>query len=142
MSPRTSTLLALIGVLLAGIPLPRLTAARREAPAVEQQAAPAPHMAYATLRWSGRPLKLHLLHEGRELALLGEDELSLPTCELELPLPATGNLALEITARWAETGQPQAISLTLEPDGLPTQTDTHWTAPDGNNLHSLFLFSW
>ncbi len=142
MSPKSSTLLALCGVLLAGIPLPYLTAARREAPAVEQQDAATTRPTYATLHWSGRAISLRLLHAGQELAHLGKAELANAPCELELTLPAGQRLALEVEARWPEGSPAQAVTLTLEPEGQSTRTCTQWSEPGTSTLHSLFSFSW
>ncbi len=144
MSPRTSTILAFIGVLLAGIPLPALTTARREVPTGQEQAQPEPsatRATYATLQCSGKPMGLRLLHEGRELVRLSGNELETPW-EAELMLPAHERIALEIEAGWPEGCAVQAVSLTLEPEGLPTQQRTEWTEPGNNTLHSIFSFSW
>ncbi len=146
MSPRTSTLLALIGVLLAGIPLPALTSARQESAGAEAALCPTPprerHRTCITLRYSGQPTELHLLHEGRQLAQLTADECPDGLWEAELPLPAHEHLALEIEARWPEDAQPQAVTLILEPEGLPQQQHTEWTEAGSRTLHSLFTFSW
>ncbi len=147
MSPRSSTLLALMGVLLAGIPLPALTAARREVPAAAEQAPAAPAATrpmYAQLQVSGQPQQLELLCEGRQLAQLSAEELALTPCELELHLPATGMVDIEVLATWAE-GEPtaaQAVTLTLEPEGQPAQPCTRWTEPGSSTLHALFNYSW
>ncbi len=145
MSPKSSTLLALVGVLLAGIPLPALTGARREASAAAALAAPASptRLTYATVQCSGQPVGLSLLHEGRLLAELTAEQLAASPVELELLLTTTGSLELEVTAAWAEgESAPQAVSLTLEPEGQPTRQDTQWTPPGEHTLHSLFSFSW
>ncbi len=143
MTPRSSTFLALVGVLLAGIPLPALTAARRpaaaEAPAAEtpQQLRPI----YATLHCSGTPRELRLLHEGSECLRLSADELR-DGWSQDLSLPAAKLIALEIQATWPEGSPRQAVTLELEPEGLPTRSETHWTEPGSNTLHNLFLFAW
>ncbi len=150
MPPKVSTILALIAVLLAGIPLPTLTGARREASAaaaveaeVEAPTAPQTRLTYATLQCSGQPEGLSLLHEGRQLAELTAEQLAATPVELELRLPTTGSLELEVTASWGEGAPaPQAVSLTLEPEGLSTRQDTQWTQPGDSTLHSLFSFSW
>ncbi len=143
MSPQRSTLLALLGVLLAGIPLPALTAARQqpaEPPAEERPAVT--RGTYATLQCSGHPLRVRLLHEGRELANLCPAEAADLPCELELNLPERNELLLEVEVRWPEGCPPQAATLSLEPDGLPTQQHTEWTEPGSDTLHALFPFSW
>ncbi len=145
MSPRSSTFLALMGVLLAGIPLPALTAARRESPAPEATAsAPASQptrLAYATLHCSGQPLRLRLLHEGRELARLSAAELA-EGWSGEVDLPMDGPAFLVVEAAWPEGGGRQAITLVLEPEGLPAQPRTLWTDEGENTLHGTFPFSW
>ncbi len=142
MSPRNSTLLALVGVLLAGIPLPALTAARREAPAVAESTPAATRPVYATLHWSGQPTELRLLHAGHELAHLTAAELATTPWEGELMLPAAPMLQVELMAQWPEGEQAQAASLTLEPEGHSAQQSTLWTPPGLNSLHSLFSFTW
>ncbi len=142
MSPQRSTLLAFIGVLLAGIPLPALTAARREVPPVAGHAPQTSRPAYATLHWSGRPRELRLLLEGQELIHLSGQELSTAPWEGELKLPASGIPGVEIIAQWPEGSPPQAATLTLEPEGLPTRQSTQWTDPGSHSLHALFLFTW
>ncbi len=146
MSPRGTTALALIGILLAGIPLPALTGTRREVPTAARAAQETPPRAmrqvYATLQCSGQPAQLSLRHEGRELARLGAEELAHSPVELELELPASDILELELVAVWPENEQAQAVSLTLEPEGLPSRQCTHWTDPGDNSLHTLFGFTW
>ncbi len=142
MSPRTSTFLAFVGVLLAGIPLPLLTAARRDsAPAAEPAAPAVTRAVYATLQCSGQPSELSLRHEGHELVHLLADELGAPW-EAELPLPVGKPVALEVEARWNNGEQAQAVTISLEPDGQPAQQHTEWTQPGSPVLHSLFTFSW
>ncbi len=142
MSPRSSTLLALIGVLLAGIPLPAITAARRDIAAAPQKEAAPRQLTYATLQCSGQPTELSLWHEGHELARLGEAELATTPVELELMLPPAAELELEVQARWPQEGSPQAVTLTLEPEGQSQRQNTQWTEPDGAELHSIMRFSW
>ncbi len=145
MSPRSTTLLALAGVLLAGIPLPFLTAESQEtahpAPAAEAPA-PATRQAIATLRFTGTPTLIRLRHEGRELARAEADELVGDFCELELTLPDTPTLALELVADWPEAGQPHVITLSLEPDKLPQRECTRWAPLATGLMHEIFTFSW
>ncbi len=143
MSPRLATLLALVGVLLAGIPLPALTRSREAAPEppAAETAAPQRQACYATLRFTGQPVELIIFHEGEELARLPGNAES--PCGLELPLPplAGGDmLELEVRARWADPAPQQALTLTLEPDRLPARSDTQWA--EGESLHNLFTFTW
>ncbi len=143
MSPRLATLLALAGVLLAGIPLPALTGSRRAAepapaPAAEEPERPA---CYATLRFTGQPAELVIFHEGEELARLAAQAESPAGLELALPPLAEGaTLELEVLARWAEPAAQQAVTLTLEPDRLPARSDTQWA--EGDSLHNLYTFAW
>ncbi len=142
MSPRSSTLLALIGVLLAGIPLPALTTARRETTSRAEDASPLSSTVYLSVQCSGHPSSLRLLHEGREIAFFNEDTLSHMPCETEWKLPASSSLELEVSASWPEVSQAQAVTLTAEPDGLPQRQCTQWTQPGGNVLHRIFTFTW
>ncbi len=143
MSPRLATLLALAGVLLAGIPLPALTRSREAAePApttVREQATTA---CYANVRFTGQPAELVILHEGEELARLPAGATDSPwEPELALPPIAEGDvLELEVMARWETPAAQQAVTLTLEPARLPARSDTQWA--EGDSLHNLFTFSW
>ncbi len=145
MTPRCATTLALIGVLLAGIPLPALTLARRGETAPVAPVAAAPRSSrpvYATLHWSGHPTELRLLHEGRELLCLSGESLATSPWEGEWALPATSSLDIEVLATWTEGKQAEAVSLTLEPEGQPGQQRTHWAEPGSGSLHNLFSFLW
>ncbi len=145
MTPRCATTLAFIGVLLAGIPLPVLTSARRgKTVPVAPVAAPprASRPVYAMLHWSGHPTELRLLHEGRELLCLSGESLATSPWEGEWALPATSSLDMEVLATWTEDTQAEAVSLTLEPEGRPGQQHTHWAEPGSGSLHNLFSFSW
>ncbi len=142
MSPRVATLLALAGVLLAGIPLPALTGSREVAPATPTETVPQRRQScYATIRFTGQPAELVIYHEGEELARLPAPPES--PCGLELPLPAIAEgetLELEVQARWNSPAAQQALTLTLEPNRLPARSDTQWA--EGDSLHNLFTFTW
>ncbi len=149
MSPRTSTLLALIGVLLAGIPLPALTGVwkhddeapnhKTTAPATASPESCLP--AYITVNCSGQPTELRLVHEGRELARLGPEELTQEWCS-EFDFPANAPIALEVEAHWPQGSPRQAVTLTMEPLMGDARQDTGWTPPGSNTLHNLYIFPW
>ena len=143
MTPRTATLLALCGILLAGLPLPYLTGVKQApAAAATPQPPPATAECYVTVQFSGRPCELSLWYEGRELARLPESETASQRWELTLPLPDTPALALEVMAHWAEAQQAHAITLTLEPQNRPQRECTRWGAPGTDTLHELFTLTW
>ncbi len=146
MSPRNATLLALAGVLLAGVPLTALTASRPEERAASRKAAPATAEeglpAFLTVRFTGEPEELVLRCEGSELARLNPVEDSSPW-ELDVRLPSGAAQTLEVEARWdSASPDQQAVTITLEPSRLPARSDTHWADPVDNTLHSLFEFTW
>ncbi len=147
MSPRSSTLLALALVLAAGIPLPALTGARPSAAAdAAAEAPPAEEAAvratYVSVQFSGQPTALVLRFEGRELARLPQADAAAQCWETELVLPAAATLALEVEATWAEGGEARAVTVTLEPEGLPARSCTQWSEQGTATLHRLFPFSW
>ncbi len=149
MSPRLATLLALAGVLLAGIPLPALTG-KRAATADSTPAAPRPvegTPCFMSLRFTGQPQQITVLHEGRELARLHRNAPSEPLtspweADILLPTIREGRtLELEVQALWPpDSAEEQAVTLTLEPTRHPTRSDTRWAL--GGTLHDLFTFSW
>ncbi len=143
MSPRSSTLLALACVLLAGLPLPALTAARQATPtATIQPDAPAQRRVFISLQCSGAPTSLSILHEGHLIARLSAEELATSCWEGEATLPDCSLLELEVEATWASSPTAQAVTLTLEPERLATRSHTEWAPPGESNLHTLFSFVW
>ena len=146
MSPRVRFLFTLMGVLLAGFPLLWLTlpseheATPETAPTTEATASKHTQ-AYLNLRFTGKPESIILRY--------GDDwHAEFPTgttspCETTIRLPAELT-ALDIEAEilWAQDSPENAVTLTVEPNGLPTKTDTQWTGPDGSMLHTIFSFSW
>lgn len=137
MSPRAVFLLTLVGVLIAGAPLPWLTGASAPAEPAAAEAAPAARqLVYATLRATGKPEKLQLRLHGELLAEVTGDlpwdgDLSLPEgCEA---------LDIEVETAWPEPGE-QAVTLTLEPDGRDARSCTRWAGT--GTMHDVFNFVW
>ena len=146
MSPRVRFLFTLMGVLLAGFPLLWLTlpseheATPETAPTTEANASKHTQ-AYLNLRFTGKPESIILRY--------GDDwHAEFPTgttspCETTIRLPAElAALDIEAEILWAQDSPENAVTLTVEPNGLPTKTDTQWTGPDGSMLHTIFSFSW
>lgn len=138
MSPRTIFLLTLAGVLLAGLPLPLLTGT--PAPAQVHQAPEeiARKTVYTSIQYSGNIQNFRLRHDKGEWK---EVDTQHAPQELELQLPLSGRIELEVEAQWQEPG-PQAVTLTLEPDGLPVRSETQWMEEGSNSLHTIFTFTW
>lgn len=137
MSPRATFFLTLLGVLIAGAPLPWLTGdAESAASAAVVTATTARQPVYATLRATGKPEKLQLRLHGELLAaVIGE----LPW-EGDLLLPMGSEAAdIEVEAAWAEPGE-QAVTLTLEPDGRDACSCTRWA--ENGTMHDVFHFVW
>ncbi len=137
MSPRATFFLTLLGVLIAGAPLPWLTGAAEPAVTAAAETAPAARQAvYATLRATGNPEKLQLRLHGE---LLSEVIGDLPW-EGDLLLPVGCNATdIEVEAVWPESGE-QAVTLTLEPDGREACSCTRWA--EAGTMHDVFNFVW
>lgn len=137
MSPRTTFFLTLLGVLLAGAPLPWLTGAAESAvPVTAEAEQPDRQPVYASLRATGRPDKLQLRLHGE---LLAEVDGDLPW-EGDLLLPVGSNATdIEVEAVWPEPGE-QAVTLTLEPDGRDACSCTRWA--EAGTMHDVFNFVW
>lgn len=138
MSPRTTFLLTLGGVILVGIPLYLLTQPVAPVVAPEPLAEVVKSQIYATIRFTGQPQQLRLRHgkaEWLDIATRGND------AYFELELPLNGLVEIEVEAIWPENTA-QAVTLTLEPDGHETRSDTQWKDEYSDTLHSIFRFSW
>ena len=137
MSPRATFFLTLLGVLLAGAPLPWLTGAEEATvPVAAEPAQTDRQQVYASLRATGRPEKLQLRLHGE---LLAEVDGDLPW-EGDLLLPVGCNATdSEVEAVWPEPGE-QAVTLTLEPDGREACSCTRWA--EAGTMHDVFNFVW
>lgn len=138
MSPRATFLLTLAGVILVGIPLPRLTRKNDTAPVEIKAEEAARRHVYATLRYTGQPGQLQVR--------LGKDNWMEVDCshspsEFEMELPLSGLMEIEVRGHW-EDAAPHAVTLTLEPDGYESRSATEWKEEGSNNLHSVFRFTW
>lgn len=138
MSPRTTFLLTLAGVLLVGAPLPLLTRVAEQSPAETSAEAAVRQPVYATLQFTGTPQAFRL--RGSKDAWKEMDAAS-PSQDFELELPLSGRIEIEVEARWEST-EPQAVTLTLEPDGYESRSETQWKEAGSNTLHSIFTFIW
>lgn len=138
MSPRTTFLLALAGVLLVGVPLPLLTRAAEYTPVEPSAEKAVRKTVYATLRLTGTPQALRLRY-GKDA--WKELDSSSASQEFELKLPLSGRIEMEVEARW-KSPEPQAVTLTLEPDGYESRSETHWKEEGSIVLHNIFTFTW
>ena len=50
-------------------------------------------------------------------------------------------MEIEVQGEWEDT-QPQAVTLTLEPDGYESRSATEWKEEGSHQLHSVLRFSW
>lgn len=143
MSPRTTFVLTLVGVLAAGFPLLHLTAPRTQTPQPEAQAAvPQTERFLLELRFTGQPTSLVIRHEGEDIASLPAGAESPFEFELQLPTTANSCLEAEVEATWADGSSENVLTLTAEAPGLPPRSETQWTGSDGSFLHSIFTFRW
>lgn len=160
MSPILKSLCCLFGLAAAGAPLVWLTSPQPVSPAqppMPQQAASLEPM-LISLRCSGTPQELILMHEGRLLchvqlsggALTTAGELEADPASgalqgrLSLPRPLPGaTLELELRVLWPQ-GAPGAHAATIELTPLkhPTRSDTRWAPPATGELHDIFTFTW
>ena len=138
MSPRATFLLTLAGVILVGIPLPRLTGKNDTAPVEIKAEEAARRCVYATLRYTGQPRQLQV-RQGKDNWT--DVDCSQSPCEFEMELPLSGLMEIEIQGQW-EDAAPHAVTLTLEPDGYESRSATEWKEEGSNNLHSVFRFTW
>lgn len=137
MSPQRTFFLVLMAVFLAGAPLPWLT--RDAAPQqVDTPVQAAKEAVYATLRCTGNPTKLVVLHEGKILLSIEHPE---PVWEGEWQLPAEGALYLEVQADWQQEGA-QAVTIELEPQGRELRSCTRWSFGIPGAWSDSFSFVW
>lgn len=139
MSPRAAFICTLLGVLVVGIPLPLLTGTHAAGSTSSKQT---PDQAtqetvYACLRFTGQPESVQLRHNGHTW----EIDTSHASAELELELSLTSTLEIELKARWASP-EAQAVTLTLEPDGKESRSETHWKDENSTELHQIYTFRW
>lgn len=144
-SPLLRMFCCLLGIAVAGVPLVYFTA---PAPQMESVAVDAAEVAWVEvpvlLRYTDAPAEICMLHEGRELCRIRPEKSGAWRGLLKLPTLAPGSeLELEVEATWtAPCIATQAITIELTPPGLPARSDTQWSEPGGELLHSIFIFTW
>ena len=144
MTPLTRFLLTLVGVLLAGVPLVYLTMAPRGRETHEQgtpQQQTQSLRTFLTLRYTGSPHSATLRHEDEVIAEIAPATTSPYECFIDLPAD-TKSADIEVEIHWPENSPENAVTLTLEPQGRPTRTETQWTGSNGSLLHSIFSLTW
>lgn len=139
MSPRITFLITLAGVLLVGLPLPLLTRSAE----VQSEAAPAAsaeeETAWAVLTYTGNPRCIRLRPVGGNWM---EVDSTTGSTDFELKLPPNATVEIEVQAEWENPEALQALSLSLEPAGRETRTETQWKEEGSQLLHSIFTFKW
>ena len=143
MNPKATLGLTFIGVMLAGVPLLKLTAepTKKDVCVDALKETPTTQTVYARVQFTGTPHSCILRYEGEELAAMPQGTPS--PWELELHLPGNpSSLELEAEVSWEEGSAENAVSITLEPAQKEARTETRWTGPDGSLLHDLFIYKW
>ena len=143
MSPLTRFLLTLAGVLLAGVPLVYLTSPRgNEQATLPLSQQPEPTLrTHLSLRYTGVPISATLRYEDDIIAEIAPAPASPYECFIDLP--ANCQIAdIEVEIHWPENSPENAVTLTAEPQGRPSRTETQWTGSNGSLLHSIFTLSW
>ncbi len=144
MTPLTRFLLTLVGVLLAGAPLVYLTMAPHGSDTLEQETPqqPTPPLrTFLTLRYTGIPHSATLRHEDEVIAEVSPATASPYECFIHLPADTT-SADIEVEIHWSADSPENAVTLTLEPQGRPSRTETQWTGSNGSLLHSIFSLTW
>jgi hypothetical protein len=135
--------LVIFGVVFAAlaVPLAQLTFSR--APAVQ---APPPLQSAKTrthirFRYAHVPLQVSVQLNGRELAsaTYAQPKSASVEFESELIIPMEG-LEFLVKVTWPAGTPDTAFAMELEPDGLETQAQTHWST--GATLEDVFTFQW
>lgn len=150
MSPIISLSLATLGVAAVGLPLlPLLRDAPRQVLAMEKPFDPATAQTlptYITVQYSGELSSMQLRLGERILADWqptddeGEANSSPWMFKTELPAALIDTVEIELEATWSSQG-PQAVTITLEPDTLPSSGCTRWTLPSGLIMYDTFTFT-
>lgn len=146
MTPLSRLLLVFIGVLLAGVPLVCLTATSANTHASPQEQADSPHQSnlhkiYLCLRYTGNIQSGILRYEDHVIAEIDAGTTSPYDTYIELPVQAS-TVDIEAELFWEKDSPENAVTLTLEPQGKPAQSDTQWTGSDGSSLHTIYSFRW
>lgn len=139
MSPRITFLLTLAGVLLVGLPLPVLTRSAEVQSAAASAATVEKATAWAALSYTGNPQSIRLRPVGGTWM---EVDCTTGNTDFELELPPNATVEIEVQAEWENAEALQALSLSLEPAGRETRTETQWKEEGSRTLHSIFTFKW
>ncbi len=143
MAPRTRFILTLIGLGLVALPLVKLTQHNEQEHEETQYTKQAAQnlRTLLTLRFTGKPTEIELLYE--DTVWLHTKQIATSPIELEVNLPHDIKYAdIEAKISW-EPGSPEnAVTLTLEPQGLVTRSETQWTGNDTQHLHTIFSYAW
>lgn len=146
MAPLLRCVLTVIGVLIAGIPLVYLTLPQNND--IRNQQVP-PHTpqeqqtrrTFLSLRYTGTPTSGILRYEDSILGEIPEGAASPYEMYVELPHQMKA-IDIEVELHWPEGAPENAVTLTLEPQGLPARTETQWTGSLGELLHTIFSLTW
>ena len=137
MKPRLTFTFTLLAVLLVGLSLHRLTSVPAPVSTERIEESAPVETIFATVQFTGKPATLVLRHGSSEWAV----DTSLHPAEIELELPRSRNIELEVEAHWDDADF-RCITLTLEPDGRESRSVTHWGETSSNTLHNIYSFTW
>lgn len=139
MSPRATFLLSLIGVLAVGASLHLLVQEPPASPAMVKQVNAPVESVFATVEFVVQPESLTLHHGGMKWDV----DTSLNPAEVELELPRTPEVDIEVHASWAaDSPAASVLTITLEPEGRESRSVTEWSRDGSRTLHSIFSFRW
>lgn len=139
MSPRVTFLLTLAGVSLVGLPLPVLTRSAEVQATGATTATAEKEAVWAVLSCTGNPRSIRLRPIGGNWMNV---DCSTSKTDFELEILPSACVEIEIQAEWEEPEAVQALSLSLEPAGWDTKTETQWKEEGSHMLHSIFTFRW
>ncbi len=93
--------------------------------------------ALVRVRYAHRPVTLSVRVGEKEL-IQGVEESPM---EVEAPLPSTKDgVDVFVRATWPEGTPDTAVTVELEPDGLPTRSETRWSS--AASLDEVITFEW
>ncbi|MEG0023799.1 MAG: hypothetical protein RR553_00690 [Akkermansia sp.] len=143
-SPIKQVILTLVGVLLVGLMLWHLTTKRPIefiTPIQMNQSQEAMIPCLLTVRCAHTPNSL-IIRQGTNILLKITDKESL-TIEKEIDISQNKlnqGLSLIVETTWSAGTPETPITLSIEPNGMTTQTETRWSCD--NSLHDIYHFSW
>lgn len=143
-SPFRQFLLTLAGVIMLGC---FLFAATRPAKHAEKPPTPPSTSqdntipTFMSVKYAHKPLSLRIsLAEEKAAPVLYQGSPTEMEISTSIDIPRKPATTIIVEASWPEGTPDTPISITLEPDGLPSRTSTNWSI--SRELHNTYLFSW